>query len=280
MSSTTQASFSTPTKAPPAPVPDSPGTWHHPRLQEITQRQEACNFTEKNAKRISYNAAFFFAVVGVFAAFQRLLSIKRVSPYTNYIYWLLLALPILNICANLLPLLRPKDELVDIPLTPGQRRLLGLPASPAPPTPGSVYSTPPRYSRTPSVSGSAASRRSFSTSPVSNHSPSSNHGSPAAGGSGGGGGLFASPAGNALLQKAVSGAQRRSSLGAMGSPSPLGVSTSSSLFGGGGPESPSPSPSAGGKRSTVGLSSKWRYDKGMVDKGWDRRESGNGWMYT
>ncbi|KAI1337516.1 nuclear pore complex component-domain-containing protein [Xylariaceae sp. FL0016] len=264
---------STPKKAlAPSPV-ESPGSWRHPRLQEIVRRQEASTFSEKNARRIVIHITIFFGLIAVHTALGRILPSRRSFPsylvvYSNYLYMALLAYPIVNIALNLLPILRPKDDLSDIPLTPGQRKLLGLPPSSAPPTPGSVYSTPPRYSRTPSTSGSAASKRSFSGSPISNRSPS-NHGSPV-GGSGGG---FASP-GNVLLQKAMHGARRSS----IGSPSPLlGVSTSTSLFGG--PESPSPSPSAS-KRSTVGLSNKWRYEKGMYDRGKDRRESSGDWMYA
>ncbi|CAJ2507384.1 Uu.00g085700.m01.CDS01 [Anthostomella pinea] len=266
MSSTAQTSVSTPVIPPATPVVDSPGTWQHPRMQEITRRQEASSFTDRNVRRIVINVCVFISLIVLHTFFAWILPSKRSFPYqlwyySNYAYWALLSLPILNIAYNLLPLIRPKDDLADIPLTPGQRQLLGLPASSGPPTPGSVYSTPPRYSRTPSASGSAASKRSFSGSPLSNRSPS-NHGSPSNGNVGASPGGFASP-GHHLLQKAVFGA-RRSSLGSMGSPSPMGNSTGALLFAGG-PESPSPSPTSG-KRSTVGLNSKWRYEKGLYDK--------------
>jgi nucleoporin POM34 len=195
----------------------------------------------------------------------------RLANYGPRLYQIVLCLPIFNIGSNLLPLIRKKDDLSDIPLTPGQRRLLGLPPTSAPPTPGSVYSTPPRYSRTPSISGSAGSRRSFSSSPLSNRPSPSNYGTPMANGSGANPVGFGSP-GSPLLQKAMSGA-RRSSLGSLGSPSPLGGVNSGSLFGGG-PESPSPSP-ANGKRSTVGLNSKWLYERGR-----ESRSTGNAWLYS
>ena len=82
-------------------------------------------------------------------------------PYTSYIYATIRLLFIVNILFALSPLLRPKDTLSDIPLTPAQRSLLGLPPSAGPPTPGSTYATPPRYSRSPAT-------RSVSNTPIAN----------------------------------------------------------------------------------------------------------------
>ncbi|KAI2622106.1 NPCC-domain-containing protein [Hypomontagnella submonticulosa] len=267
-----QAAITTPKKSTPAtpPVTDSPGTWRHPRLQEIIQRQNASNFTDKNVKRIAINVVLLIACILAHACLARVLPPKKSLPqsvwkYAQYTYWAILAIPLFNIGTNLLPLFRPKDDFSDIPLTPGQRRLLGLPPSSAPPTPGSVYSTPPRYSRTPSISGSAGSKRSFSGSP---HSPSSNYGSPI-GGNGTLGGL-GSPQ-SPLLQKAMNGARRSS----IGSSSPMGASTGASFYGGV-PDSPSPSPATGGKRSTLALNSKWLYERGRDRRG----SSGNAWLYT
>lgn len=197
---------------------------------------------------------------------------SRVWYYSRYVYWAILAIPFFNIGANLLPLLRSKDDLSDIPLTPGQRRLLGLPPTSAPPTPGSVYSTPPRYSRTPSISGSAGSKRSFSGSPASNHA------SPTTGSGGEKNFSIIGSPNSPLLQKAMNGA-RRSSFGSSGSifgnstfgASTFGASTASSIYGGV-PDSPSPMT---GKRSTVGLNNKWLYERGR-----DRRSSGNAWLHT
>ncbi|KAI1103271.1 NPCC-domain-containing protein [Jackrogersella minutella] len=273
--SAAQTAFATPKKSTPAtaPVTDSPGTWRHPRLQEIVRRQNATNFTEKNVKRIVVNVLLFVACIVLHFLLARLLSKKWFSYlvwyYSRYVYWTALSIPIFNIGTNLLPLLRAKDDFSDIPLTPGQRRLLGLPPTIAPPTPGSVYSTPPRYARTPSISGSTGSKRSFSGSP---HSPSSNNGSPTRGSVNSG--IPGSP-GSPLLQKAMNGARRSSigSLGSLGSSLNLGASTGS--FYGGVPDSPSPNPISG-KRSAVGLNSKWLYERGR-----DRRtSSGNAWLYT
>lgn len=51
---------STPTKT--APAVDSPGTWRHPRLNEITRRREASTFSEKNVLKIAYNIGTLLAM--------------------------------------------------------------------------------------------------------------------------------------------------------------------------------------------------------------------------
>ncbi|KAI1178520.1 nuclear pore complex component-domain-containing protein [Nemania sp. FL0916] len=259
---TAQTAVATPVKTPPTPRTESPGTWRHPRIQEITKRQQASTFGEKNLKSIIINIGLIISLLILHTVFRRTLRPWKLSAPRLWIseYYLIcgfLLLPAYNIIVSSWPLISAKDDLADIPLTPGQRKLLGLPPSSAPPTPGSVYSTPPRYSRTPSASGSPARRLSFSSSPIINRTPS-NQGSPTPATNGSG---IASPSNHLLLQKAMFGA-RRSSLGSLGSPSPLRGSSSlgASIFGSG-PESPSPSPA--GKPSSVGLSNKWRYDKGL-----------------
>jgi len=290
---TAQTALATPTKSATKPeATESPGTWRHPRLGEITRRQQASTFTEKNMRHIVINLSVLVVLFVIRSFVIKALPSKRSAPqlvvpifivyaemlidtwdrrlwdYVNFGTYALVALPLYNIAVNVWPLVRAKDDLSDVALTPGQRKLLGLPPSSAPPTPGSVYSTPPRYSRTPSASGSPASRRSFSSSPTSNHSPSI-PGTPTPAGNSAGGLL--SP-GNQLLQKAMLGA-RRSSLGSLGSPSPKGgISTGASIFGNG---SESPSPSPAGKRSSVALNSKWRYDKGIHEKIRGFRELGS-----
>ncbi|KAK4127636.1 NPCC-domain-containing protein [Parathielavia appendiculata] len=257
-----------------APVTDSPGNWKHPRLAEITRRQSQNTFSEKNIRQIVYNAA---ALVGLGLLQQMVLPFVpswAISPllkqYSSWIYAALVLAPLINVGLALLPLLRPKDDLSDIPLTPAQRKLLGLPPSSRPATPDSVYSTPPRYSRTPSLAGSPASIKSYTSSPLSNiASPGS--------------GQYSSPRFNTspsklnapgqqyspstispLLHKAVGGGMNGARRTSFGSTSPLGASTASSMFGDG-PATPTP---ATGKRSSVSLNSKWLYEKG-------RRSSGN-----
>jgi len=174
--------------------------------------------------------------------------------YGGWIYLTLTIIPLFNIGRALLPLFRPRDDIADIPLTPAQRKLLGLPPSSRPATPGSAYSTPPRYSRTPSLAGSPVSLKSYASSPTPNlASPGSITNSPVA----------ASP----LLQKAVGVAMGGARKSSFGSPGPLGASTATSLFGDG-PATPTPA----GKRSSVSLNNKWLYEKG-------RRSSGNSWLH-
>lgn len=182
----------------------------------------------------------------------------------TYIAWTYLALqliPVINIVIALLPLVRQQDDLADIPLTAGQRKLLGLPPSSIPPTPNSAISTPPRYSRTPSLAGSAASNKSYTSSPLSgNGSPASDRrlsGSPYS--------ATASP----LFQKAVGGGFGGGRRSSFGSPSQLGASTATSLFGGDVPGTPSP---LAGKGSSVGLNNKWLYERGR------KRASGNSFL--
>lgn len=180
--------------------------------------------------------------------------------YLSWFWFLLQLVPFAKILLACLPLVRARDNLNDIPLTGAQRKLLGLQPASAAPTPEAGFSTPPRYSRTPSLAGSVGSRGSFASSPLSGR------GSPMLQGTMGGSGSPYSPSGSPLHSKSSNGLGfsngRRSSLG---SGNPFGVSSGTSLFSD--PGSPSPS---GGKRMTVGLNSKWLYEKG-------RRSSGNAW---
>lgn len=101
---------------------------------------------------------------------SQVLSQSRLAPiiwkYVHYIVLLFRALLLLNIGTALFPLVKRKDEMLDIPLTPGQRALLGLDSSATPPlTPGQQYVTPPRYQR--SRGGTPVStRRSLPGSPL------------------------------------------------------------------------------------------------------------------
>lgn len=158
-----------------------------------------------------------------------------------------------NIFVAMWPLIRAKDDMSDIPLTPAQRKLLGLPPSNKPLASGESYVTPPRFTRTPTpMSGSPNNRPSSpqSGSPLNGRNSS---GSPF------------SPSTSQYLQKAMggvgtSGSRRHS----YGSPSPLGQAGSRINL----QQTPgSPSPAAS-KGSSVGLNNRWLFEKG-------RRNSGN-----
>ncbi|KAL2269733.1 hypothetical protein VTJ83DRAFT_1917 [Remersonia thermophila] len=330
MSSSLTQIKSTPVKqTAPAAAADSPGNWKHPRLAEITRRQSKNTFSEKNARQIVYNVAAI-AIVGivrqvVLPALPSWVIAPVLRQYSAWISTTLLIVPLINIAIALLPLVRPRDDLSDIPLTPAQRKLLGLPPSsgrtaPAPQSPA-AYSTPPRYSRAPSLAGSpaAASIKSYASSPLSTL------GSPLAGPNASAGHRYSSPrfaaatspsklaaatfsppqyspspaAVSPLRHKVASAAAAAAAAAASSSSifgastttttssssaafaastssfasstasttSPLGASTMSSVFGDG-PATPTPA----GKRSSVGLNSKWLYEKG-------RRSSGSGWLH-
>ncbi|KAL2133643.1 hypothetical protein VTI74DRAFT_1999 [Chaetomium olivicolor] len=257
----------------PSVVQESPGNWKHPRLAEITRRQNKNIFSEKNIRQIVYNVG---ALVALGMARHVLAPVvpagvipKEMRQYSGWVYATLILVPLVNIVFALLPLVRPQDDLSDIPLTPAQRKLLGLPPSSRPATPNSVYSTPPRYSRTPSLAGSPASIKSYASSPLSNlASPGSGqYSSPKLGTSPSklNAGQY-SPSVSPLLQRAVGGGMN-GARASFGSPSPLNASTASSVFSEG-PGTPTP----GGKRSSVSLNNKWLYEKG-------RRSSGNNWLH-
>ncbi|RKF55990.1 Nucleoporin POM34 [Erysiphe neolycopersici] len=129
------------------------GTWQHPRLDEIVSRQNASSFDKRNIKSILYNSGGIFAVI--FTARQ----VAKVFPsllhesipfkqYTRLLYYFVLAILVYNIIIAFLPLFRQLDDLADIPLTPAQRKLLGLSPLSVAPTPGSKFNTPPKYART------------------------------------------------------------------------------------------------------------------------------------
>lgn len=276
------AARGTPSKAPSTPiVTDSPGNWRHPRMEEITRRRATSVFTETNLKTLVYNGLAMFLCFLVssstgtpFKQLRRIVHSVVPPQYGSIVALVLNAVFAINIVRAVLPLFRKTDNLVDIPLTPSQRKLLGLEPLRAAATPNAVYTTPPRYARTPSVSGSAASiatatrgtgspsaglgssfgngndaslSKSFSGSPISNSPlfPKARTGS--------GSGSPFSP--NSAFQNG-----RKSSFGtpsvnsSNGGPSMFGDSSMSAM-----PGTPSPT---SGKRLSMGLNNKWLYEKG------------------
>ncbi|CZR56345.1 uncharacterized protein PAC_06233 [Phialocephala subalpina] len=260
----TPARPSTPVAQTASSVPQT-GTWRHPKMDEIVRRQNASSFTDRNVRNILYNSGgiltAFFVARALWESFPSFFADgKSFQPYAGYGYHALQFMFIYNIIIACLPLFRTTDDMSDIPLTPAQRKLLGLPPSSAPPTPGSQYITPPRYARTPTpLSGSPAAKGVYSNSPLAGK------GSPM---SGSVNGSPFSPGASPLLQKAMGGNSNGNRRHSYGSPSPLGPT--GSRFGG--PEAPG-TPSPASKGSGIGLNSKWLYDKG-------RRNSGSARLYT
>ena len=265
-----------------SPAPSTPtGAWRHPRYDEIMSRKYATTFDERHVLLLLTNGSYLvgtYYVPAVFAHLNNLqpwlcvLSSQRLSAAADslgskpvnafvktYAYPFSICMLILRIAlvANLMKALYPlflrywqKDDLADIPLTPSQRRSMGLDANVStPPTVGwrcgtPNYVTPPRYPKaSPRSSFSDPSRRR-SQSPASGRNSRSN--SP-----------FPPSTNSPLLQKAMGGGStaRRLSYDAHASIATgyFGETTSSSMPG-------TPTPSQG--RASVGLNSKWLYEKG------------------
>ena len=191
----------------------------------------------------------------------------------------------INVAFCFRPLFAKPDTLADIPLTPSQRKLLGLdPSISSPATPGNSYITPPKYKLS---SGSPHSGRSvsspYSSSPLNNRGPSPTPFRTASRGE-----SSYSPTGSPMFHKAIgSGGQerdngaRRLTFGATGPASPsLGRSlslkdsnSSSSLKLRGSPPTGTPSPTSRNRGGNGGLNYKWLYEKGVQSPPTGRRES-------
>ena len=271
---TLQAAISTP----------SPGSWQHPRSDEIARRTKANTFDQSNLRKIIWNGGALAALLYALSQYVHSsvpttkmtskpeltgqnnnspwthILTRTLQPITTPLVLLITLLGLYNILTALSPLIKTPDEMTDIPLTPTQRSLLGLDPTATPPpstTPGTQqYITPPRYPRSPTPRNisplATTSRSSGSTygTPITK-SPSFGRESSNSPGAN----LAASP----LRQKSLgkSEAMRRSSYG---SPSPLGP--------GGGvlgtPGTPSPT---NGRGASVALNNKWLYQKGRSASG-------------
>jgi len=256
------------TAQPPVSTPPT-GTWRHPRFDEIARRQNASTFSDRNVKKILWNGGFLLATFFCASFAQSYPQIHNLltflSPFSHYPIILLRLLLVFNILAACSPLIRRKDDLADIPLTPSQRALLGLdPRTSTPATPGTQYITPPRYARSSTPRSGTPGSGSSSTY---SSSPLSGKGSPSMGRAGTGSPFSPSP--SPLLQKAIGGGARDfTRRQSYGSQSPLGASMNgreSGLFGT--PTSPSPTT---GKGASVGLNSRWLYERGRASSGSSR----------
>jgi nucleoporin POM34 len=308
---TAPTSSSAPTTPVTTPLPKpSPGTFRHPRLTEIISRQSRSSLSQSSIRTATINVAAIILSL-VFGSDihdltttilrSTLLHPSSATSLTSTLIWALRLLFLLNTILALrpiIPYISTQDNITDIPLTPSQRALLGLPpsttttpVSATTPNAGTTgYITPPRYQRSFSPTSStpgSTDRRSisanYSSSPLSTSrytlgfSPSP--ASPRRTASG-------SPfSGSPLFQKAVRhqhntsqdnfDVSARSSLGPLNqslynssviasSPSPLsrGVGRSQSVKERGVRVAGSP----GKGRSPVavkGVNYKWLYDKGL-----------------
>ena len=162
--------------------------------------------------------------------------VKSGEPYASYLSYLTCIVPVLNVLAALLPLIRPADNMADIALTPEQRCLLGLAPEELPPPKGAQYVTPPRFSRSSTPRSSAQRQASGSPLSARGQSPSSLDRSSL--------GQTNPFAVSPLMQKALGGASASRS-------SPLDGS-----LGG-----------VGSGKASVSLNSKWLYERGKGSPG-------------
>lgn len=262
MATTTALTPATPQSAPPAAPTPPTGTWTHPRMREIERRREASTFTTTNAMQTTLFTLILLSTFWTPGSWLRAAMYdssipphhmhiadgadhRSITPFPASLESLLLnAIRLLLVFAtsnSLRPFWAPADAMEDIPLTPTQRKLLGLPPTPSsalPSATGGAYITPPRYAR--STPRSDSSRAAVAgSSPVGMGTPYS---------------------GSPLARKAMEG--RRSSYG-----SPIGGG--GSLFEEGGSSSrgspvfgESATLSPGGRGASVGLNSKWLYQRG------------------
>ncbi|MCJ1287628.1 hypothetical protein MMC26_006980 [Xylographa opegraphella] len=263
------------------PATPSPGTWRHPKFEEIARRQQAATFTDRNVTTLLWNIGALIATWPLASLHDAYPMLRPVllnplsSTLGGWPIWSLHVLwnyiiPLLflyNIYTAASPIFRHKDapfaflrkdEFADIPLTPTQRSLLGLDPNGGPPvTPKTQYLTPPRYPRsaTPN-SGTPGSRGSSNAG-----SPASRKESPL--GRPGSGSEF-SPSGSPLWQKTLGGnsAARRHSYGIPSPLGPGGAGKEGSVFGI--PNTPSPT---AGKAASVPLNSRWLYERGRSNSG-------------
>lgn len=148
------------TRSTPQPIAPSPGRFRHPRAAEIAKRRLATSFTTQNIQTAVLNTVVLLATFFASGWAHRVLdpAIKQaqldtIAIDTSTILNILRLILVSNLYFSLRPVLPyfgAPDEIEDIPLTPSQRALLGLPRSQSN-TPGSEkpgnYITPPRFQR-------------------------------------------------------------------------------------------------------------------------------------
>lgn len=260
------------------------GQWTHPRMDEVIRRRNATNFDSSNVTSIMISSVLIILSLytpNVLFLIFPTSWLAAAYPYPRYAVWTFQALMILNIAIATLPLWRKPDACEDIPLTPQQRKLLGLPPMTRPATPQEKeqYVTPPRFSRS-----NTPTSRSSSLNATRGNSPLSARGTPIdANGSfrmsgSGSNSLWGSPAqgnqlrrtesGKSLLGESFSesgGERRRLSYTALSNNSPLDISGFESI---GRIETPTKE-----KRASVGLNNKWLYERGRGSPGNGRLKS-------
>lgn len=188
--------------------------------------------------------------------------LASLQPFLSYILYLLRAFFLLNLSIASIPLFRSPDACEDIPLTPAQRQLFGLPpmSRPATPQEKEQYVTPPRYSRSATPQSGSSLRAEVPGSPLADRGTPLDSGELARSMSGS---PWPSPLGGSGRSGAENGnrERRRSSFqGSRGSPLGGGSGWPSDLDGAfmaGGTSTPPMR-----NKTSVSLNSKWLYEKG------------------
>lgn len=168
------------------------------------------------------------------------------SYYLSIALWTIRLLFTALIGVQCLPLFRKEDPCEDIPLTPAQRQLLGLPPMTRPMTPQELDQTvtPPRFSRSNTPRSASSTQVNVSGSPLSERSALLDSAS-------------RSPAnGSPYSPQLRSGGERRRLSYTSNRSSPLSISEFDAAG--------SVSTPTKGTRASVGLNNKWLYEKGRA----------------
>ncbi|KAK9477784.1 nuclear pore complex component-domain-containing protein [Lipomyces japonicus] len=160
------------TELPTASKPVTPrelpkGEWRHPAFDQVQERTSQTEFTQNTGHKMFLNALAWIAyavVIGWLRKWNWMADLTAQNEiFRKNMTYIGIALQLLflwNIVDGLVRLLRPREKFADIPLTPSQRKLMGLDdkvktSSPAKPL------TPPKY-----VKGYSQARESPRASPL------------------------------------------------------------------------------------------------------------------
>jgi nucleoporin POM34 len=148
-------------KSSPGSVPT--GSWEHPSLQEIRGRIISKELVLKKVVTNVFLLAVSVVLSNIASRLPFCPAIKETYPkggsYTSYALYLFYLLCLYNIGSGFSVLVKPQEKFEDLPITPSQRKLLGLPQSPKS---AKTSPTPPKY-----VKSSPQARVSPRASPLS-----------------------------------------------------------------------------------------------------------------
>ncbi|WPH03841.1 Hypothetical protein R9X50_00672400 [Acrodontium crateriforme] len=234
----------------PSPTPSTPGRWEHPRINEIERRRNKTKFdgddTRKVVQIFGLLLATFIAPAILRSILPRSWSRFVGSYYPTIVFWVIRLLLTALIGIQCLPLFRKDDPCEDIPLTPAQRQLLGLPLMTRPMTPQELGQTvtPPRFTRSNTPRSASSTQVNLSGSPINERNALLDSASE-------------SPAnGSPFTPQLHSGGERRRLSYSSNRSSPLSISEFDAA---GSVNTPTKS-----ARASVGLNSKWLYEKGRA----------------